>query len=276
MASRKEQKEQARAARIAQEQEAAAKAQRTRRLQVFGGVIAIAVVVIVVVIALSVGGSKSTSGSSLTTDAKAKAAAAYVATELKNIPQSGTTLGSPSAKVTLTYFGDLQCPICADFTKGIGGGGLPQFIQNDVRHGKVKIVYRSFCTASCNNTSVSNPQQLFNTQQVAAYAAGKQNKFWNYAEIFYREQGTEGTPYVTSGYLSGIAQEIPGLNMSAWQSARKDQTLHTQVNTDNSVATTDGIQATPALVIKGPKGIQSLGAGILTYAQLEAGVKAVS
>ena len=47
MASRKEQKEQARAARIAQEQGAAAKAQRTRRLQIFGGVIAIAVIVIV-------------------------------------------------------------------------------------------------------------------------------------------------------------------------------------------------------------------------------------
>ena len=62
MASRKEQKEQARAARIAQEQHAAAKAQRTRRLQIFGGVIAIAVIVIVVAIVVSSGGSSTPEG----------------------------------------------------------------------------------------------------------------------------------------------------------------------------------------------------------------------
>ncbi len=34
------------------------------------------------------------------------------------IPQSGNTLGAPNAPVTLQYFGDLECPICKEFTLG--------------------------------------------------------------------------------------------------------------------------------------------------------------
>ena len=34
------------------------------------------------------------------------------------IPQSGNALGNPTAPVTLEYFGDLECPICREFTLG--------------------------------------------------------------------------------------------------------------------------------------------------------------
>ena len=42
---------------------------------------------------------------------------------------------------------------------------------------------------------------MFKDQQVAALAAGMQKKFWNYAELFYHEQGQEDTGYVTESYL---------------------------------------------------------------------------
>jgi protein-disulfide isomerase len=273
MASRKEQKEQARAARIEQEEMAVAHAQRKRRLQILAGAIVVAVIVIVVAIVISSGGS---TPSSTIDPAAGKAAATAVDAELSGIPQNGATLGKSSAKVTLEYFGDLQCPICADFTLGKAGGGLPEFISKQVRPGNVKIVYYSFCTASCNNTAVSNPQALFNTQQEAAYAAGPQQRAWHYIELFYHLQGTEGTDYVTEGFLTGLASLIPGLNVSTWQSDRQKPVYATQVSADNTLAGKYGVNATPAFVIKGPKGIQSLGSGVLTYAQLEAGVNAVS
>ncbi len=69
----------------------------------------------------------------------------------------------------------------------------------------MKVDYRSFCTASCNNTSQPNPHGTFNTQQVAAYAAGSRKSFWYYTELFYHEQGTEGTPYVNESFLSELA-----------------------------------------------------------------------
>jgi protein-disulfide isomerase len=270
MASRKEQKEQARAARLAKQQAAAAQTQRKRRLQIFGGVIAVAVIVIVVAIVVSSGGgSKGTSGLLHTATYRT------VNAELKGIPESGTTLGYPSAKVTLTYFGDLECPICMEFTTGEDGGGLPEFVQKDVRGKIAKVQYKSLCTATCND--YSNGQSLFNEQQIAAYAAGKQNLFWYYAELFYRQQGTEGSGYVTPSFLNGIAEQIPALNQKTWQADRKDKAIATQVSADQTEADDKySFDATPSFVISGPKGTSTLGSGVLTYSDLSRAVSAVS
>ena len=63
-----------------------------------------------------------------------------------------------------------------------------------MRTGKLKIEYRSLETAT-------REPETFKTQQVAALAAGKQNKMWNYIELFYHEQGEEDSGYVTESYL---------------------------------------------------------------------------
>ena len=42
-------------------------------------------------------------------------AATTVNSLLAGIPQSAMRLGSPSAPVTVTEFGDLECPVCRDF-----------------------------------------------------------------------------------------------------------------------------------------------------------------
>jgi hypothetical protein len=145
MASRKEQKEQARAARLAQEQDAAAKAQRNRRLQIFGGASAIAVIVIVVAIVISSGGGGGPKGAhnGLEQGTKQHQLVSSVDTLLNKIPQSGNTLGSPTAKVTLQYFGDLECPYCQVFTLDV----FPSFVAQQVRTGNVKVEYRAMCTS---------------------------------------------------------------------------------------------------------------------------------
>ena len=51
---------------------------------------------------------------------------------------------------------------------------------------------------------------MFKTQQIAALAAGKQSKAWNYLELFYHEQGEEDTGYVTESYLQGLAHQVAG------------------------------------------------------------------
>ena len=112
--------------------------------------------------------------------------------------------------MTLQYFGDLQCPICKDFTLG----ALPTLIQKYVRTGKLKIEYRNLETAT-------REPETFKTQQVAALAAGKQQKMWYYIELFYHEQGEENTEYVTENYLQTLAQQVPGLNLASWTAAQR-------------------------------------------------------
>ena len=255
MASRKEQKEQARAARIAQEQATAAKAQRNRRIQILGGAIAIAVIVIVVAIVVSSGGSNTPKGTTtgLATGAKLASIKADVNQVIGGIPQSGTTLGKPSAPVTMQYFGDLECPICQAFTLLV----FPTFVQNEVRTGKVKVVYRSMCTATCDGRrKAALQQQQFNSQQVAAYAAGKQNKFWDYAELFYHQQGDEGTGYANDAYLTGLAKQVTGLDVPKWQTDRNDTALKDQVAADGDFATKAALTGTPTLIMSGKGGTE--------------------
>ena len=89
----------------------------------------------------------------------------------------------------------------------------------------MKIVYRSLETAA------RDPQTV-KTQQVAALAAGKQNRFWDDIELFYRQQGAEGMGYVSDSYLAGLANQIPGLNIGNWRSARNDSALISPVQSD--------------------------------------------
>ena len=89
-------------------------------------------------------------------------------------------------------------------------------IANEVKSGKVKLVYKSFETATANGPDADQ----WSNQQSAAYAAGAQGKAWNYILLFYRDQGTEDTNYVNTAYLTGLAKQIPGLNYQKWNTDR--------------------------------------------------------
>jgi protein-disulfide isomerase len=246
---------------MAEEQARAERARRQRNLRMLGGVLIAAVAVVAVAIAISSGASKSNGL------AKGKAASqntAAVSQLLNGIPQSGARLGNPKAPVTMYYYGDLQCPICQQFTLQ---GGFSQLVANEVRAGKVQIIYRGLETAT-------RDAPTFQTEQVAALAAGKQNLFWNYAELFYREQGAEGTGYVTESYLTGLAKQISGLNLTAWQSARGDASLVSQVQSDSQQATTSGFNATPTLVVQGPRGKTEPAS--TNYSDIQQAVKSVA
>jgi protein-disulfide isomerase len=266
MASRKEQKEQARARRLAEEQARAERARRDRRLRTIGGVVLGAIVVIAVAIAVSSGGGSS-SATGLQKGTPANKTATSVQGLLAGIPQSGAQLGSSKAPVTMTYYGDLQCPICQDFTLH---GGFSQLLAKDVRAGKVKVVYRAFQTATRDPTTFKN-------QQVAALAAGQQQKFWNYTELFYHEQGAEGTSYANDTYLTGLAKQIPGLSLSKWQTDRSSSSLANQIATDEQTGNSIGVSGTPTLVFQGPTGkTASPQSSVPSYSDLQQSMKQVS
>jgi protein-disulfide isomerase len=231
--TRKERREQARTERKAMEAAAAQAARRTRMLQL-GGVIGAAVVIVVVILLATGGGKKE----GLATGSQKTSEVAVVHSLIGGIPQSGNVLGNPNAPVTLQYFGDLECPICKEFTLNV----LPTLIPKYVRTGKLKIEYHSLETAT-------REQETFRTQQVAALAAGKQNLGWYFIELFYHEQGQEDSGYVTENYLQGLAQQVPGLNLPDWSAARNDPALAEQVTRDAQTANQEGFTGTPSFLL---------------------------
>ena len=281
MASRTKQKEEARARRVAEERAAAERAGRARRTRMLGGVLVLAVVIVVVAIAISASGGSGGTAVRANSPA-AKSAITAVSSLLAGIPQSGTTLGSPNAKVTITEYADLECPVCDTFalpstvntSDGTPGSGyFDQLVSQYVRTGKAKIVYRSLETATGNGPNAA----MWSQQQAAAYAAGLQHKAWDYIELFYREQQPETSQYVDSAFLQSIAQQVPGLNVASWQANRQSSTLEAQVASDGTGAQALGFTSTPTLVVRGPKGqatpIQSLPS---SYSEITSEIKLVS
>jgi protein-disulfide isomerase len=233
--TRKQRREQARTERKAAEEAVAAGAARRRRMTQLGGAVAVVVVAIVVILVATGSSGKS---KAITNEHVGGAIPTKVESELAGIPQSANVLGNPTAPVTLQYFGDLECPFCREFTVS----ALPTLIQKWVRAGKLRIEYHSLETAT-------REPETFRTQQVAALASGKQNKMWNYVELFYNEQGEENSGYVTESFLQGLARQITGLSLSKWTSDRSEHALQAQVEADSQAANAAGLTGTPAFLV---------------------------
>jgi len=110
----------------------------------------------------------------------------------QGVPQHGITLGDPNAPVTLTEFGDLQCPFCRQYAEAV----LPTVVKRYVRTGQLRLEFR--------NLTFLGPDSV-RAARVAA-AAGRQDRLWQFIDLAYRNQGEENSGYVTDAYLRGIAR----------------------------------------------------------------------
>jgi protein-disulfide isomerase len=242
--TRKQRREQARENRKAVEEAAASDAARRKRLAQLGGAVAVVVIAIVIILVATSGGGKSKSLVLHSKETTQESAA--VNSLLAGTTESGNVLGSPTAPVTLKYFGDLECPICRDFTLG----AFPTIIQKWVKTGKLRVEYHSLSTATGNaEKDGAEPEGMFNKQQEAALAAGKQNKAWYYIELFYHEQREEDSGYVTEAFLQDLAEQVPGLNLTQWTTDRSDPAFAADLTADNEEATNQNFNGTPSFLI---------------------------
>jgi protein-disulfide isomerase len=165
---------------------------------------------------------------------------AQVDAELRGITQSGQTLGKASAPVTITEFGDPQCPACAAFAEQIA----PQVIADEVRAGTAKLTFEPFLIIGPD----SEPAMK------AALAAGEQGRFWNYLQLFYANQGAENSGYVTDAFLTSLARAARVEDLDAWNQSRTESKWEAVLAKGTSDAESFGFNGTPSIVVQGPGG----------------------
>lgn len=221
---------------------------RTKLMQFAAGAVFLA---IVVVVALIVVNSGSDGG-----DAENIEGAAEVSSALQGIPQNEMVLGDPKAPVELVEFGDLQCPVCKGFAEEI----LPPIIENQVKNGEAKIDFRNF--------TIIGPESV--DAGAAALAAGAQGRGWNFVELFYKNQGTEGSGYADAAFIEAIAKAAGVEDMAKWNEDRK--LMRAEVEETSREAQQLGFNGTPSFAIEGPgtKGLETLGTPSSTGAFEEA------
>jgi protein-disulfide isomerase len=226
---------------------------RSRRIRLLlaGGA---AVLLVVVLVAAQ----QITSGDSGRPDTKNLAGVADVKAEFAGLTERAGTIGSPSAKVTITEFGDLRCPICKTFDNDVA----PQVISDIVRPGTAKQTYKTSPILGPNSIEAAK----------AAYAASRQNRLWRYAALAYLNQGDENVEWFTPAVARAIGRGV-GLDMARFEKDRASSAATKAIGQVTSEATSQGFQGTPTIRVAGPKGTITVNA---TYDAIATGVQQVS
>jgi protein-disulfide isomerase len=228
LASRKEQREEARKQREEREAEERKKARRKRRLWQVGATLAVAIAAVAIIVLVS-----SSGGSDQKVSPKEGRSAQDA---FGGIAQNGVTLGNPEAKVTLYEFADLQCPFCQEYTTK---GAFHQIVEKYVKPGKVKMVWRNLTFIGGDSVTAAR----------AAAAAGAQNRLWQFIDLFYANQGTENTGYVTDKFIADIAKGA-GVDTGKLNSDIGASFVEEQLGTAQQQASRYGINSTPAFLLQ--------------------------
>jgi protein-disulfide isomerase len=221
------------------------------RTLLYLGVASAAAVIALVLILVSVIGSSSaetTPSVPVTTTATGAAApaatpkapgAAATAALFRGIPQQLNQLGNPKAKVTMIEFADPQCPYCRQYELDT----LPALVREYVRTGKVKLVYFGIPIIGQNSESGLR----------AVYAAGLQNKLWNFSHLLYKSQGAENSGWITDDLLRRIGDSIPGFDTQKMLADRQSGEVHAALTASAQQATNGRVDRTPTF-FAGPTG----------------------
>lgn len=198
-----------------------------QRLWLLVGVV-VAAAVVVGALALASGGDDGPQGLG---DGSSLQGQAEVNRLFAGIPQQGIALGDPDAPVTLVEFVDLQCPFCAQFARN----ELPELVRRYVRTGKVRIELRVLTFLG---------EDSLRAGQVAA-AAAEQDKGWQFADLFFANQGPENSGYATDEFLREVASGVDGLDADKALADAKGPVAAAELRRAEAAAKTLGVNSTP-------------------------------
>ena len=211
--------------------------QASPRVLIGAGVAAALVAVVVVLIVVFTGGGPSTPKGIPATGSIARGlpGAPEVDHYFAGIPQTGMTLGAPSAKATLVEYIDLQCPFCRQFDLEV----LPNIVDKYVRTGRVKIEARVVAFIGADSEAGRR----------AMIAAGKQDRAFNFAEVLYFNQGTENTGWLNEDMLASAAASIPGVKVGQVLSDRDDPSVTATTKSFDKAMKADKVTQTPTILV---------------------------
>ena len=159
-----------------------------------------------------------------------------VAALYEGIPQKGMRLGKADAPATLVEIADLQCPFCAEYSVT----AMPTIVQDYVRAGKV--AYELHFRSVLGRDSVRAAG--------AAAEAANENRMYQFADLFYRNQGPENSDYADADFIRGIASQVEGLDVDKVVAAADDPLSYPAVERNEMFARKIGSTGTPDFYLR--------------------------
>lgn len=146
---------------------------------------------------------------------------------------TGPMLGSSTAPVTMVEFADFQCSFCRKFWADT----LPKLKESYVKQGQVRIVYRHFAILG----------KFSEQAAMAAECAGEQEKFWEYHDRLF---GNQGALAFTQSKLEQYARELR-LTAINFKRCLKTERYRKKVEGETAVAASLGGRGTPTFFVNG-------------------------
>lgn len=145
--------------------------------------------------------------------------------------------GDGNKKVTLTEYGDFECPACSAY--------YPLVEQ-------VFEKYKGDITFQFRNFPLRQIHQHAMVAHRAGEAADKQGKFWEMYALLYQNHDTwTQQPDPTSTFRS-YAQSL-NLDMAKYDADFKSEAVNAQINADIAEGTKLGVNSTPTFFVDGKK-----------------------
>ncbi|MBI5221019.1 MAG: DsbA family protein [Candidatus Liptonbacteria bacterium] len=166
-------------------------------------------------------------------------------------------LGDPKAKVTISEFGDYQCPWCARFFEQIDS----RLREDYVKTGKVKVVF--------HNLAFLGPESLASAQ--ATECAKDQSKFWPFHDAIYTAEAKdakENNGNLNRDFFVSLAGTLQ-MDTSAFASCIDSKKYESKIQADNQEAGKYGVNSTPTTFVNG-----QLVKGASSYDDFKAAIEA--
>jgi protein-disulfide isomerase len=219
-----------------------------RAILQLSAVAVLAAIVVVGAILLSGGGNDETSASPTPSGPGKPTVAQQVQELYDGIPQQGIDLGKKGAPATLVEIADLQCPFCAAYSRE----AMPSVVRDYVRTGKVRyeLHFRSFLGRDSVRAAG------------AAAEAAREDLMYQFADVFYRNQGPEESGYADADFIRMVASQVEGLDVEKVVAAADDPLSLPAVAEAEQFARDLGSTSTPDFYIR-------KGGGTLTPLQVQ-------
>lgn len=148
-----------------------------------------------------------------------------------------TAIGELDAPVVIVEYGDFRCPFCGLFARD----SMPIIIEKYVDTGLVRFEWRD--------------APFFGEESyvaaVAARAAGRQGKYWEYHGELYARAPERGRLDITPALLQDIAETVGITDIAQFAADLNDEAVASGVQRDFQEAVTLGINSVPIFLVNG-------------------------
>jgi len=140
-------------------------------------------------------------------------------------------------------FVEPHCPNCKQASTSI----IPDLITRYVKTGEAKLVISPLVFLDDSSTRGGR----------AILAAGEQGKAWHLTELLFKNQGAEGGPWLSEGFIADLAVALD-LDRAKFDSDRNGDVSAKALEASEKLAKDNGVGDTPSFLVRNSEGTKQV------------------